>query len=97
MSEVTLSLGGKWNQAAAEREKQQQIIAHLTNQLEGLKQQYQEDIYIIQHNKQLLQQATAEVETEKQKVEEWRKKYEEEAQRRKEVQGIKHLNNNLIA
>ena len=37
MSDVTLSLGSRWRSAEIDRERQGQTIAHLTNQLEGLK------------------------------------------------------------
>lgn len=37
MTDISLSLGGKWLQQSMEREQQAQVIAHLTNQLEGLK------------------------------------------------------------
>ena len=40
MSDITLSLGSKWRTATEEKEKQGQVIAHLTNQLEGLKSEH---------------------------------------------------------
>lgn len=35
--DITLSLGTKWSNAVEEKERQGQVIAHLTNQLEALK------------------------------------------------------------
>jgi predicted nucleic acid-binding Zn-ribbon protein len=72
---VTLSLGGRWLHQSAEREKQGQLIANLTNQLEGLRAAYQEDLQQVAENKKLLltmQAALDKVEAER---DEWKAAY----------------------
>ena len=75
MSDITLSLGGKWLHETAEREKQGQMIAHLTNQLEGLRVAYSEDLEKVAKHKDVIVKLQDEVDKAEAEREEWKAAY----------------------
>lgn len=75
MSEVTLSVGGRWRAADAERDKLLRIIAHLNNEVAGLKTAYTQDIELVNAHKAKINEAEDRIVFHIAQRDEWQKKY----------------------
>jgi chromosome segregation ATPase len=77
MAEVSLTRGGRLIQAEAEREKLLRIIAHLNNEITGLKRAYASDIELVNNHKSQLNSAEDEIDRLKQTVIDWKNKFDQ--------------------
>jgi len=83
-ADVSLSLGGRWKTASEERERQAQVIAHLSNQLEGLQRAYARDVEQVQASHELVMRMQAEVDAAVAERDQWKSAYASVADQRRE-------------
>lgn len=84
MSDVPLTLGGRWLHDVREREQQAATIAHLTNELQGLQLAYQHDLERVAAHQQAYKSLEAELEQTMSERDQWHAAYSQVMQARAE-------------